>query len=853
MLGMWRAAPLALRHYPGVLVAVTAAVALAAAAAASAPFVRAGIENASLRGQVRALSPLAAGLERRSIGPVATDVARRRRAVRFGRTHGFAAPVLTSRFPAEVTGSEGFVNVVVMARTNAVAHVPRLAGAGPGAWISSVVAKQFHLQPGDLLPLNAPENFVLGETPTAGTRFKVRVAGIYRALDSDLGNPYWANFTQDIRPPGVDAGLPPTFVLVPGATLVRLARQMKVPEVDDLFEYPTDPSNLTVAGAKRLQHRYRAAGGSSALGNALTIARLDVNEVSATIALLSACGLLISLVVAGAAGTFLVRRRDDEAHLLFARGEAPLAFGARTIVEALLPALLGTAGGLALALFTLDLFAPAGTIDAPTVRGGILAALAAAALSVLVIACAALGAFPRRHDRAHPLLRRLARIPWEAVPLVAAGVLLGLVLNGSGLAGGGGRSHPSLTVFLLPVLAAAGLAGLATRLARRGLRGRGSRAPVPVFLALRRLAAARGFLAAVVVTAAAAVAVFAYAATLSASLQRTAAEKAFVANGSDVQGFVDAHVHFLEQRLPFPAAVVRIDQRDAFAGDVPVDIVSGDPALLARVVSWGNWPDDPRPRLRELADAATVGGAIPVLAGPDTPSIDAVTYQGARMPVRIVARGPLPGSSAGRATLLVPEQALRQFARTHHVPDPGFAADGLVWAKGDPRTIEPLLARSSVRPVYLTTLDHVRDDASVVAGERSYTYLKAIGVAAVALALIALLLYLQARQRGQLVASALFRRMGLPAAADGLAVALEASAIVSAASALGVVVAVGVSALVVPHVDPLPQYAPSTALVFPWLTLFWVGAVAVAIAAVFSALAVWVARRSNVAEALRVA
>jgi hypothetical protein len=221
--------------------------------------------------------------------------------------------------------------------------------------------------------------------------------------------------------------------------------------------------------------------------------------------------------------------------------------------------------------------------------------------------------------------------------------------------------------------------------------------------------------------------------------------------------------------------------------------------------------------------------------------------------VRIVARGPFPGVSAGRAALLVPEGALHSFARAHGVQDPALSADGLVWAKGDPHTVEPVLARSSVKPVYLTTLAHVRDDASVVAGERSYTYLKAIGAAAVTLALLALLLYFQARQRGQVVASALARRMGLPISGDALALALEASGIVAAAGVLGVLVAVGAAALVVPHVDPLSQYAPGTALVLPWLTFLWVGAAAVALTAVFSTVAVWTARRSNVAEALRVA
>ena len=60
-----------------------------------------------------------------------------------------------------------------------------------------------------------------------------------------------------------------------------------------------------------------------------------------TISLLSAIGLVIAFGLCVAAGLFLVRRRTDEAHVLFTRGEAATVFAARTGLEALLPALAG--------------------------------------------------------------------------------------------------------------------------------------------------------------------------------------------------------------------------------------------------------------------------------------------------------------------------------------------------------------------------------------------------------------------------------------------------------------------------------------------------------------------------------
>ena len=847
----------ALRHYPAVLTAVAVAAALAAASAASAPFVRAGIESASLRGQVRTMSPFAAGLELRSGGSAARDAERRAGVAPLARRLGLTAPpVLTSRFYAQVPHSGRNVAVVLMARTGALAHVDRLTrGAGRGAWVSDALAGPLGIHPGDQLHLAAglpASPFIPNPPPLSHRRATLRVAGVYRALDQDLGNPYWANFTQDIRAPNPDASPLPTFVLVPESTLLAAAARLRVP-VTNVFELPVEPAGLTYTGAERLHTRFGQIGGTSALGAALIVARGDSDAVNATITLLAAVGLGVALLVAAAAGIFLVRRRSDEATLRFVRGEAAATFGVRVAVESVVPAVTGAVLGVAAARLTLGLFTPPGTLDEAALRAGALAASAAGALALATVAIAAALAFPRRHDAAHPALRRLARLPWEAIPLAAAAVLLAQLVAGGGLTSDrSGNTHPSIAVFLLPMLAAAGFAGLAGRAARRVLRGRGAGAPVPVFLAVRRLVAARGFLVVVVVSAATAVAAYAYAATLSSSLSRAAAEKAFVSNGSDVQGTVDAGARLIE-RFPFPVALVHVDQLDAFANDRQLDLVSGDPAAIAHVIRWGSWPDDPRPQLRRLARTSPPPGTLAVLASPDLPNVDSITYQGVRVPVVVVARGVFPGLSAGRPAMLVPSRALHAVAAAHGLPDPGPSATALVWAKGDPRTITPILERSTLNPVYLTTLSHIRSDASVVAGERSYRYVRGIAAVAAVLALVALLLYLQARQRERLLASAFLRRMGFGLLADGATLALEAVAIVAAAGVVGSAVSLVAARAVLTHVDPLPQYAPGTALVYPWTALGWTGAAACAAAVVFAGAALLTGRRADVAEVLRVA
>jgi hypothetical protein len=871
---LWVKAPLLLRRHPPVLAAVVLSITLAALAAAAVPLVRAGVESESLSGQLQTMSPLAAGFEihiadSRSAG----DEQRRANAVRFGRSIRFLGPPVLSSLVStqgiQVAGSAapGFA-VVPLARTGAIDHVKHVSrSAGEGVWIADSMAKVTHLRPGGTLRLTIQ---ALVARPRV---ISLPIAGIYRNLEADRDNPYWANWQQDIRSLNPDAPLPPPFVLMSEPMLQRVARAL-FPVVENRFEFPVDPHGLSFADAQRLARRFqelhaellaqgsatgialgcrpRVCQTTSSLSAALAIAQTDVASVTPTISLLSAIGLVIAFGLCVAAGLFLVRRRADETHVLFTRGEAASVFAARTGLEGLLPTLLGLGAGLGIALLALRSLAPAGTVTGDTVTAGLGRAALAASVGLVCIAAGAGLAFPRRtvsHDRR----RRIARAPWEIVPLAVAAVLLALILGGHGVArDASGSSHPRLAVFLVPVLAVAGAAGLAVRLVRRVLRGRGGGAPPEVYFALRRIAATRGLFVAVIVATATAFGTFAYAATLSSSLGRSVAEKAFVSNGSDVQGLVDPLVRVIKP-FPFPVAVAEIDDTyAAFASGERVDVIAGDPVELERTLLWGDgWSDDPRRLLPKLAQYR--GPGLAAIATPGAPSSDAIIEQGARIPIHVVGHAPIPGSTAGRPALLVSRAALHRAARKAKILDPPPLASGLLWAKGEPRVITPVLEASQLAPAYLTTLSHIYDNPSVGAAKRSYRYVKVIGAAAACLALVALLLYLQARQRAQLIASALVARMGLGRARDAAALALEAGGIVLIAGVVGAAVATAAASPIAPHVDALPQYAPGPVFVVPWISIALGLGAAVLAGAVLGALAVAIAARSDVAEALRVA
>jgi putative ABC transport system permease protein len=863
---VWIKAPWVLARHPAALLSVLAASFLVALAAMAAPLVRAGVESESLQGQLAAMSPLATGLEIRTF--VGAGSAVPAAAAALPRVLPLlAAPVVTDESSAIVAGFDGSaLELVPMLRTDALAHVERLThGRGDGVWISSATAKVTQLRPGGILRLTQPE--LSGVRPRV---VSLRVAGIYRSLDQDLGNPYWQNFIQDIRSPNPDPSLPPSFVLMPKRAFLRFAGALS-PVVERRYEFAVNPTRLSLAAAKTLQRHFvaiqaaladrgsglsrsigcrRRCSSSSSLGSALAIAQNDVASVGPTISLLADCAILIALTAAVGAGVFLVRRRSGETQFLYVRGEAAVAFGARVAVEALLPTLAGAAVGVAAALVALREFAPTGTIDGGTISSAVWHATLGAAAAVAAVAAGATGAFPRRASMRRG--RRIGgRLPWELLPLGAAAALLVVVLTGGGLVHDtSGGSYPRLAVFFVPVLVAAGLAGLAARAARMAIGRRGGNAPTVVFLALRRLTAAGGLLVAAVVMAAASFGAFAYASTLSASLRAGVAEKAFIANGGDVQGLVNPTDRILRP-FPFPAAIVELDSDDVRVGENrgAVTVIAGDPRLVARSLAKG----DARPQLLALARASS-NKVLPVVAVGRLPNLSALWDQGKRLPVTIVGRvRAFPGSTAGTPSVVVARAALDRAATRAGLADPLPGATGVIWAKGDPVTIKQAFAASKLYPSYVTTNADLLSIPAIAAATRTYGFFDWIGIAAAALALAAVLLYLQARQRGQLIASALAHRMGLSRAGDAAALALEAAAITATAVCVGELAAELTARALVNHVDPLAQWSPSLALVVPWGWLVVTLVAATAAAALLGAAAATMAARGDVAQELRVA
>lgn len=879
---LWRRSPAALLSYPALLASVVCASALVAFAATSGPLVSAASESSALKDKLASLTPFATGLEvTETIAEPARGAAERedaRDAAVERLVHSLSlvgTPIRTTFGPARTVlngDAQGALSgeVVPMVRTGALQHVRRLRGGGPGVWIADNVAEVAGLAPGDILRLGGPG------APRGG--FRLHVAGVYRALAAAGLPDYWINFVHLIRTTNPDLPRPPTFMFADRATVERLAGGLGAYSATDVWELPIDPHAITLAGGRRLERHFAATQrdltdprtpvarslgcrfssgrssceATSALSSALLLARESSDAVSSTTGLLAGIGLAIALGVAGALGIFLARRRDGEVRMLFARGEPAYLFSARVAVEVCLPALAGAAAGAALAVGLVGRLSPHGTLDRSDVRAALEHAALAVPAAVVLLAAAAALAYPRRRRRAS-WLRILRVVPWELGALAAAGAMLAAVLDGQGLVkGAGGIAHPRLIVFAIPLLATAGVAGLLVRAGRRVLpRPAGGR--FAVYVALRRLAAARGLLTLLFVGAAVSLSALFYAESLDESLQRSAAEKAYLGTGSDVSGVIDPGAR-VPASFPYPATRVQLAYQGGSLGgaDGPaVDILAVDPRTLGRTMRWrSSWGRDPRPLLARLDDSA---GPLPVIVTGKLPRATSLWDQGTRVPIHVVAAVPaFPGMTTDRPLVVVSATRLAAASARLHLLDPLGVASASIWVRGPTAPVERALRAAAFAPDYLVSVADILASPDVRGATRTYGFLRAIGASAGLLALVALVLYLQVRRRSQVVASALGRRMGVAPIDEVAALALEIGTVLLLAGLTGAAVAVATAGPIVRRVDPLQQLAPSPSLVVPWGVFLAVFCALAAASAAIAALAGLAARRGDIGEALRV-
>jgi hypothetical protein len=766
---------------------------------------------------------------------------------------------------------------------------------GAGVWVPDFIATELSASPGDRLDLSDPDD---PRSPVVS----VRVKGIYRALyPRTVG--YWLPWAGEFRLTCFDCRPPPQPLLAPRDRVLDLLRDLEQTSATFQWLAPiADPASISLEQARDLRAYHReldarmhdqddlggdflccqrwfyggfGTGGFGGPASALTIfessigyavdeAQGRVVAVEGPSRVLGLAGAAVALVVVAAAGAFSVRARRIESAWLFARGTSAAVVGVKTALESLVPCIVGGALGFGLAALAVGTFGPDGRVDSTVFADAALGAAAAVAAAVVLVSLVAAWTHVRVVD---PHGRRFARIaslvPWELGIAALAFIALQRLRSGGAFVTDEEIDvvRPSLSLVAFPFLLLTGFAILAARLARYGFaalrRPTAGARPAP-YLAVRRLAGGGAFTVLLVGAAALCLGTFLHAQTVSRSLQTTVEAKAKVFVGSDVGARVLTTTPIPED---FPYPITRAVEVDGGAllqpSARPLDLLAVDPETVTAAAYWHEgFADESFEEIVGRLDAPE-GDVLPiVVAGGDIRPSE-IQIGTSTTAVDIVATtSSFPGLRSRQPLIVVDEATLNRRLDELGVfvnPLEHTGASVELWIRGDTVGIERALADTEHPPFIVATAEAVQDIPQVAAVIDTFVVLNVLGLAAAGLTFVGILMYLQARQRSQVVSYALSTRMGMKHGQHRRALVVELGAMLALAFAVGAALAIVAAGFTVPRLDPLGTIPPGPLLVLP-LVLF-------AVSAITAAVLTWIgagatnraARAVDLGEVMRVA
>jgi putative ABC transport system permease protein len=764
--------------------------------------------------------------------------------------HPLLGPVTSSVLGPDIsassdTGANTLAPIRLFAGTDALDHIRPIAESSePGVWLADVTADVLKVRPGDRIAIGYD-----GKPPV-----HLPVAGIYHALVSEPQTGYWQAWASEIYPACPtfpDCPLPTPFAVVDEETLTRSFSDLGIHSATYSWQTPLQAdAALTMYQARSLATfaerfqqdatrqgaRYLCCGGSSSGSYSINVriassmpdvvrsVERDVAAIQGPGRVLLAAGILVALIVIAAAGAFALTARSVEASMLFSRGTHPAAVAAKSCLEAVIPAGLGGCVGLGLAFLLVRTVRAAAPIGGSASREALVSAGLATLVSIILLGTVSAVAFLRHSEHHRERFATFARAPWE-LALVALAVYAYQRLQTGGAFVEDASLHvrsPSVNLLLFPVLSIAGLAMIGVRLVGAGLRSlrdRSGRFASWLYLAIHRLAGGSRMTLLLVTASALCLGIFVQTQTIVRSLETTVDAKAKLFVGSDVQGQM-LYETPVPERFPLPITrVTRLRQPGTLApGGEDFDLLAVDPATLASSAYWN--PSLSDVSIQQMAQrlGAPADDRIPiVVAGAGTTNPSAMDFDGRYVPVEIVGRArAFPGMTSLRPLVVVDADALVEaFAG---LPNPLHYSPGAsteFWVKGDPNKASAALRSLTYRPYFILTADQVKDIPEIAAVIDSFLVLNGLGLIAALLVVLGMLMYLQARQRSQVVSYGLSLRMGMSHSAHRRSLIVELGAMLCCSYGIGLVLALGAALLMLPLLDPLATIPPRPLYVLP--------------------------------------
>jgi putative ABC transport system permease protein len=888
-------APLLLFRYPGSLVALAVAALLLSLAIAAYPLfisssasrlVRAEIEKPLITRYGAGVTYRAADVSLSQTVPAGSETTGplflRRDQLFAGlvaRDPRLGPPVATVLGPtvsvSPADRPERFRTGALFAGTAALDHVQILRGAeGPGVWLPDLIAEAVGAGPGDAITLRG----------RSGETVSTTVDGVYDALYSRPRTGYWLKWAPSIYPSCRDCDPPPQFVLADRSQLVELSGDLGADRATFLWQAPVEPgARLSLDDARELAgflaglRTEMARQGTevgrvfdccfalrsgqevrlqSSIGTVITQVEQRVAAVEAPGEVLRTAAMLVALAVLGGAAAFGLAARGTEGRLLFARGTGPAAAGLKAGLEAMLPCLAGSAAGLGLALLLPAFLGPSAPLASTALRAAVRGSILAAVLSITVVALVS-GASVLGHVGEHRArLGLVARLPWEVALLGLALFAIG-ELRSARPVPNGPLQRPSSFLLIFPVALIGGVGLLGARLFREGsrsLRDRSRRFRPSPYLAVQRLAGAPDLTVLLVAASALCLGVFVQAQTVVDSLQTTVEAKARIFVGADTQAWVAGDAEAPPgANIPITRVIRRPMAGITVPGGEAFDLLGVDADTLASAAYWNDdFSDRPLPEIARLLQEPTPGAVPVVVAGPRAAAVSVLEVGVRRIPVEVVARADaFPGMLSERPMVVVDTETLADVSDATVLQ--GSNALTELWLRGSRNQAQAALAGLDFPPYQVVTATEVEDIPYIAAVIDTFVVLNALGLATAVLVLAALVVYLQARQRSQVVAFGLSLRMGMDDATHRRSLFLELGSMLAAAAVLAIGLALGSSFLMIPRLDPLGAIPPEPLVDVPVLRL-GVVVFGLLVAAVLGArLAHRRARVAHLGEVMRVA
>lgn len=739
--------------------------------------------------------------------------------------------------PVSVLGQSEERDTRLFAGDEAISHVEILEGSpGDGALVPDLVADALEISPGERIVVGSDDDGTVTLT----------VDGIYRSLYRGGASGYWRPWNDELVLYCSNCAPPPQAVIVPMDRFVGAARAIGLDHAGYAWQAP-------VRRELTLQEAEEAARIAFDISDEIDAASLldrcfisffcnlrngpvwgssiddVVNDVHGRLVaiegparLLRIAGMLVAFVVVAGAGAFAMAARRVESNLLFARGARPRAVGGRAALEAILPCAVGAAVGLGLSFALVRGVGPSGTLAGRASNEALRAAGVAWLASVVAIATVSTVSFLRQSEHHRSRLRLLGLLPWELVLIAVSLLILQRLRSGGAVVVDPalGTEAPSLLLFAFPIAFLAGSVALVARgivLSLRWARGSSAGWGTPAYLAVHRLAARPRLTLLLIAAAGLCLGLFVQAQTVARSMVVTVDAKAGVYVGSDVQARIDS-VNDTPERFPLPLSrVVRRIQAGELRTAVPFDLLAIDPETFASTAFWD--PAFASEPLEALLDrvAAPFEGTLPVvMASAPNAFPDSITIDRQRVPIEIVGRAnAFPGMTSLRPLVVVDERRLLEAFEGLPNPLAGADASDELWIRGDPAAARAALSELSFVPDLILTTDEVKDIPYIAAVIDTFLVMNGLGLLAALLVVAAMLMYLQTRQRSEIVSYGLSLRMGMRSSRHLLAIATEVGAMLVVAYVAGGVLALVAARLTIPLLDPIEAIPPEPIGVVP--------------------------------------